>query len=77
MKKAKPPKKIVDQIILLLANSLGLVAALAWNNVIQELVNGYIKPYISVGSGIISLVIYAIIVTILMVTIINNLSKLI
>lgn len=77
MKKISSTRKaLINQIILLLTNSLGLVAALAWNNVVQELVNVYIKPYISVGSGIISLIIYAIIVTVFMVIIVNNLAKL-
>jgi hypothetical protein len=48
---------------------------LAWNNVIQEFVNNYIKKYLDVGSGIISLLIYAILITILAVTVTYQLSK--
>ena len=55
----------------------GLVAALAWNNVIQEVVNDYIKPYLPAGSGLISLTIYAAIVTALAVIITVYLSGLI
>ncbi|MFH0864368.1 MAG: DUF5654 family protein [Candidatus Gottesmanbacteria bacterium] len=67
---------IVTQMLTLATNGLGLVAALAWNGVIQEAVNNYIKPYIGKGSGIISLLIYAIIVTALAVLITYQLAKL-
>lgn len=68
--------EVVKQMITLSTSGFGLVAALAWNNVIQELVNNYIKKYISVGSGIISLLIYAVLITILAVTVTYQLSKL-
>ncbi len=67
--------EVIKQMVTLATSGFGLVAALSWNNVIQELVNNYIKKYISVGSGIISLFIYAIIITILAVTITYQLSK--
>lgn len=66
---------IVSQMITLATSGFGLVAALAWNNVIQEFVNEYVKKYFAVGSGIISLLIYAILITTLAVTITYQLSK--
>lgn len=66
---------IVKQMIVLSTSGFGLVAALAWNNVIQEFVNGYIKPYLSAGSGVLSLLIYAILITILAVTVTYQLTK--
>lgn len=66
---------VVKQMITLSTSGFGLVAALAWNNVIQEFVNNYVKTYLEVGSGIISLLIYAILVTALAVTITYQLSK--
>ena len=60
---------IVQQITKLATSGFSLVAALAWNNVIQETVNNYIKPYISKDSGLVSLLIYAIIITVLAVTV--------
>ncbi len=66
---------IVKQMVALSTSGFGLVAALAWNNVIQEFVNNYIKKYLNVGSGIISLLIYAILITILAVTVTYQLSK--
>lgn len=76
-----PSKKlhlsIVKQMITLTTSGFGLVAALAWNNVIQEFVNNYIKRYLDVGSGIISLLIYAILITVLAVTVTYQLGKLV
>lgn len=68
---------VVRQMITLATSGFGLVAALAWNNVIQELVNNYIKKYLDVGSGLISLLIYAVLITILAVIITYQLSKLV
>ncbi|MBI5452856.1 hypothetical protein HY945_05325, partial [Candidatus Gottesmanbacteria bacterium] len=51
-KERKLHQTIVKQMITLTTSGFGLVAALAWNNVIQEFVNNYIKKYLDVGSGI-------------------------
>ena len=67
---------IVKQMIALSTSGFGLVAALAWNNVIQEFVNNYIKKYLDVGSGLISLLLYAILITALAVTVTYQLGKL-
>ena len=68
---------VLKQMLTLATSGFGLVAALAWNNAIQELVNAYIKPYLPRGSGLISLLIYAVFVTVLAVIVTLNLSKLI
>lgn len=68
---------ILKQMLALAASGFGLVAALAWNNVIQEFVATQIKPYLPSGSGLLSLLIYAIIVTVIAVTITYQLTKLI
>lgn len=67
--------EIVTQMLTLATSGFGLVAALAWNGVIQELVNTYIKRFLPTNSGIISLAIYAVIVTILAVIVTMQLSK--
>lgn len=59
----------------LATSGFGLVAALAWNSVIQELVNNYVKRFLPANAGIISLVVYAVIVTILAVAVTMNLTK--
>ena len=66
---------VINQTFILISNSFALVSALAWNNVIQELVNTYIKPYISQGSGLVSLILYALIVTIIAVIVTFKLTK--
>jgi len=66
---------VVSQMLALATNGFGLVAALAWNNVIKEVVESYIKPLIGGGSGLASLFIYAALITFLAVTITLQLSK--
>ena len=68
--------EIVKQMVTLSTSGFGLVAALAWNSVIQEFVNTYVKKWIPAGGGIISLLIYALIITTLAVLITIQLSKL-
>lgn len=77
--KARESKKklhveVVKQMLNLATSGFGLVAALAWNNVIQDLVNNYIKKYIPGNSGLISLFLYAVVVTLLAVMITMQLS---
>lgn len=69
-------KAVVSQMLKLATSGFGLVAALAWNNVIKELVDDYIKPLVGGGSGLASLFIYALLVTFLAVTVTLQLSKL-
>ena len=61
----------------LATSGFGLVAALAWNELIKEVVEGYIKPVVGGNSGIISLLIYAVLVTVLAVVITYNLTRLV
>lgn len=74
-KNTKIHKEIVNQILKLATSSFGLVSALAWNEVIKEVVEQYIKPLVGGNSGVISLLIYALIVTTLAVVVTINLSK--
>lgn len=66
----------VKQMVALSTSGFGLVAALAWNGVIQEFVNNYIKKWLPNGSGLASLFIYAVVVTVLAVTITLQLTRL-
>ena len=68
-------KNFREQLLKLVTSGFGLVSALAWNEVIKESVNLYIRPYFGASSGVISLVIYALIVTTLAVLVTYNLSK--
>lgn len=67
--------EVVKQMLTLATSGFGLVAALAWNSVIQEFVNNYIKKWLPDNSGVLSLLIYAIIVTVLAVIITLQLSR--
>ncbi len=68
-------KEIVKQMMTLATSGFGLVVALAWNNVIQEFVDTMIKPYLPQGGKLVSLLLYAGVVTILAVAVTINLSK--
>lgn len=68
--------EVVRQMLTLATSGFGLVAALAWNSVIQEFVDEYIKRWLpGPQSGIISLLIYAVIITTLAVFATLQLSK--
>lgn len=75
-KKKAIHKEVMSEILKLSTSAFGLVAALAWNELIKEIVSMYIKPLVGGASGIISLLIYAVIVTVLAVLITISLSKL-
>ena len=55
--------EIVKQMVQLSTAAFGLIAALAWNELIKNLIDTYIKPILGVNSVIISQLIYALIVT--------------
>jgi hypothetical protein len=69
--------ELAKQMLTLSTAAFGLVAALAWNAFIQELVSTYVKKYLSVGGALLSMGIYAIIVTALAVFITYQLSRVI
>jgi hypothetical protein len=62
--------------VTLSTSGFGLVAALAWNSVIQEFVKSYINKWLPEGGGLISLFLYAVIVTCLAVLVTYQLTKL-
>ena len=68
-------KQFANQTLKLVTSGFGLVAALAWNEVIKEAVNIYIKPLFGEESGLVSLLIYAVLVTGLVVFVTYQLSK--
>ena len=69
--------EVVKQMLTLATSGFGLVAALAWNELVKEVVFEYIKPVVGESSGIISLLIYAVLVTILAVTVTYNLTRIV
>lgn len=67
--------EIIRQMLTLATAGFGLVAALAWNSLIQALVENYIKKWLPDFGEIATLFIYAVIVTILAVFVTYQLSK--
>lgn len=70
------PKGMVKQMLTLATSGFGLVAALAWNEVVKEFVETQIKPYFNGGTSLISLFIYAVLITALAVGVTYQLSLL-
>lgn len=68
--------ELLRQMVTLATSGFGLVAALAWNSVIQEFVNSYIKRWFPDGSGLMTLFIYAVGITSLAVIVTYQLTKL-
>lgn len=68
-------RQFAKKTLVFVTSGFGLVAALAWNEVIKEVVKVYIKPLFGESSGLISLVIYAVLITFLAVLVTYNLSK--
>lgn len=68
------PLALVTQMITLSTSGFGVVVALAWNELIRQTIETYVKPYLGNGSGVISLLIYAVGVTILAVVVTMQLS---
>ena len=69
--------EVLKQMLTLATSGFELVAALAWNSLIQEFVNSYIKKWLPGEAGIISLLIYAVIITVIAVFVTLQLSRVI
>ncbi|CAN5124737.1 hypothetical protein BH11PAT1_BH11PAT1_1010 [soil metagenome] len=67
--------EVIRQMLALATSGFGLVAALAWNNVIQEFVNNYVKKWLPNG-GLTSLLLYAILISLFAVVITYQISQL-
>lgn len=70
------PLALVKNMVSLATSGFGVVVALAWNSVIQKAVATYIDPYLGKNSGMVSMLIYAIIMTLLAVLVTMQLSAL-
>lgn len=68
--------EVVRQMLTLATAGFGLVAALAWNSLIQSFVENYIKVWLPEFGETTTLLVYALIVTVLAVIVTLQLSKL-
>jgi glycerol uptake facilitator-like aquaporin len=69
-----PTKEVVRQVLTLMTAAFGLVAALAWNEAIQTLVNRYFS--FTAGGQVVSKFVYALAITFILVLITVQLAKL-
>lgn len=83
MPQIEPPEKIhelplavVKNMIMLAMSGFGVVVALAWNTFIQKIVEDYINPYLGKNSGLLSLFLYAAVMTVLAVFVTMQLTHL-
>ncbi len=81
MAKETPKQKrltteIVAQMLTLATTGFGLVAALAWNSLIQNFFQNYVAKWLPNGGDILSQLLYALVVTTLAVLVTLQLSKL-
>lgn len=68
-------KEIAKSLLTLTTAGFGLVAALAWNEAIQTFFRQIIDPYLKIGSGIAGRFIYALLITVIVVFVTYQLSK--
>ncbi|RJR23409.1 hypothetical protein C4578_04210 [Candidatus Microgenomates bacterium] len=68
--------EVVKQMVQLTTAGFGLVAALAWNQLIRTAIDTYVKPRLGESSEIFSLIIYAVVVTLLAVFVTLQLGRL-
>lgn len=69
-------RELFEQLVTLSTSGFGLVAALAWNEAVQQFVKDYIQPFYPAGAGVISKFIYALIITFFAVFVTYQLSRL-
>ena len=69
-------RELMEQFITLSTSGFGLVAALAWNEAVQQFVVDYIQPFYPDGASTISKLIYALIITLFAVLITYQLTRL-
>jgi hypothetical protein len=68
-------EELITQMLTLATSGFGFVAALAWNETIKAVVQQYIEPRIP-GSGLLSQLFYAVLVSFLAILVTYQLSKL-
>jgi uncharacterized membrane protein (DUF106 family) len=70
------PAAVIKNMVSLATSGFGLVVALAWNEVIKKTVEQYIDPWLGKSGGLVSMLIYAVIITLLAVLVTMQLSQL-
>lgn len=68
------PIALIKNMTVLAASGFGVVVALAWNQLITYLVTNYINPYLGTDGGLMSLIIYAVVITFVAVVVTMQLT---
>lgn len=68
------PRAIIGNMTTLAASGFGLVVALAWNELIQRFVREYLDPLLGKDGSMVSLLLYAVVITVLAVIVTMQLS---
>jgi len=69
------PLSIIKNMVTLATSGFGVVVGLAWNEAISSAVRTYIDPILGKNSGVISLFIYALVMTLLAVLVTMQLAQ--
>lgn len=70
-------RNLLEEMLRLSTAAFGLVAALAWNDAVKLALEQHLRPYLGQGAGVAYSFIYAIIITILAVTVTYFLAKIV
>ncbi len=70
------PLSIIKTMVGLATSGFGVVVALSWNEAIKKTIETYVDPWLGKSSGVISLFIYALAITLLAVFITMQLAVL-
>lgn len=70
------PLAFVKQSVALATSGFGIVVALAWNELVRDIIANYIEPYLGKSSGTVSKLIYALIMTFLAIVVTMQLTHL-
>lgn len=70
------PLVVLRNMAALAASGFGVVVALAWNEVIRNFVTNFIDPYLGKNGSLVSLLIYAVVITLVAVLVTMQLSRL-
>lgn len=68
------PLAVVKNMIVLAASGFGVVVALAWNDFVRQFVATNIQPYLGEGGTLVSLFIYAVVITVVAVLVTMQLT---
>ncbi len=72
---SKIKKEVTAKLVTLIISAFGLVAALAWNDAIKSIFANYIEPVFGAMAEMWSMIIYAVVVTIIAVIITISIGR--